>query len=650
MLEITVTFAVRGDSRFGPDHGRSLHDQIMNQNSHSAASRHYAVFISYRRGMGLHQARNLFDTLKARLGKDFPVFLDLNETGSGDFTQRIYPAIQRSKRFLWLVTSDSFEKRAGQDYYIKELETAIKAECLIVPVLYIPAGQYLSKLPDKLRPYLQHCDYITYTAEYHDAFMERLITQYLRIALPPTPTAPSPAPSALLDDVRRDVALMRDRVGTALTPYVKPAFLVLAGVVCVCFPGALMMRCSSSPVQERLPSGATAVNPPPASPPKQTPARVTLNRVSESASNAASGFSFASVDEPSPEESAAVAALSSSEPTRADATPSVKEEKRESRYRLVLSEPRSVTEEIYPQKVEDFDVRYARCYAPTFSPDGNNIALSIVGGTCYAFNLADKNRVGEWEVKESAVDCMYSRDGHSILIVSNNAGPKLFALDREGVSYEKNLSGNGCYGASCSADAHYLAYASGNEVGVVDTRADRVVYRKFNQGGGYEAVAVSPKEDMVAFGSPEKDVKLVEFLTKKVLFTIPALQGVSSLSFSDDGKRLCITSRYGADVYVIDVASGKRIYTGFGKAAALSPEGRFVATNGYVYGGLGNYNGPGGPGYIADLETGKTIATLSRDAGGQKERMRFSPDGRHLAIGDEIWDTSELYTPIKQEK
>jgi WD40 repeat protein len=126
------------------------------------------------------------------------------------------------------------------------------------------------------------------------------------------------------------------------------------------------------------------------------------------------------------------------------------------------------------------------------------------------------------------------------------------------------------------------------------------------------------KENVPVVGS----VKLWDVGQRKVIATLRDAggdvdYGVSSVSFSPDGKTLAATS--GSKVTLFDVTSGKEkaSFKGCAGSVAFSPDGKTLAT--------GSESG----GTLWDLSTGKQRVSLK----GYGLSAAFSPDGKLVATG-----------------
>jgi hypothetical protein len=92
-----------------------------------------SVFISYRRALGEHFARSIFQDLKMN---GWDVLLDVNTIDSGDFDRIILNQIGARAHFILLISQGSLERCTdSSDWVLREVREAIQLERNIVPVI-----------------------------------------------------------------------------------------------------------------------------------------------------------------------------------------------------------------------------------------------------------------------------------------------------------------------------------------------------------------------------------------------------------------------------------------------------------------------------------------------------------------------------------
>ena len=114
------------------------------------ASRHYDVFISYRREGGLDHARMIFTELKRR---GFRCFFDFKELKTGKFTDGIHQAVRNCRYFVLVLTDGALSRciTDADDWVRKEIELALSLGKPIIPIC--PSGNrrgFPDGLPESL--------------------------------------------------------------------------------------------------------------------------------------------------------------------------------------------------------------------------------------------------------------------------------------------------------------------------------------------------------------------------------------------------------------------------------------------------------------------------------------------------------------------
>lgn len=162
----------------------------------------------------------------------------------------------------------------------------------------------------------------------------------------------------------------------------------------------------------------------------------------------------------------------------------------------------------------------------------------------------------------------------------------------------------------------------------------------FSRNGRLLATSVTPHEDPPP--KREGGWLIWDIQTAQVLHTLPIDFGDPGSSiFCADDKQLLTSACSG--LYLWDVQTGRRlkwVRTGFAYAVALSPNGRIIATGGFMNTTV-----------LWDAATFKPITAfggkLNPLAGAAVHGLCFSPDGRLLAVADyddtiRVWSLSDL--------
>jgi len=136
----------------------------------------YDIFISYRRDKGGEVARLLRMALNQR---GYQVFLDVDDLSSGHFDERLLQYIENSSHFILILSPGALEQADDQEDWVRrELEHALKKNLNIIPLL-MPGFEFpnAADLPESLSS-LDRYNGITYSHDYFDATVSRLV-QYM---------------------------------------------------------------------------------------------------------------------------------------------------------------------------------------------------------------------------------------------------------------------------------------------------------------------------------------------------------------------------------------------------------------------------------------------------------------------------------------
>lgn len=94
----------------------------------------YDVFISYRREVGIYQADALESKLKL---KGWKTFLDRTEIKGGNWKKKLEENIRESCNFIVIISKGCFPQiKEGKDYFLYEINQALKLEKNVIPVYY----------------------------------------------------------------------------------------------------------------------------------------------------------------------------------------------------------------------------------------------------------------------------------------------------------------------------------------------------------------------------------------------------------------------------------------------------------------------------------------------------------------------------------
>ena len=244
-------------------------------------------------------------------------------------------------------------------------------------------------------------------------------------------------------------------------------------------------------------------------------------------------------------------------------------------------------------------------HAVRFSPDGKHLAYGAYGNSFALIDLATDQKVAEPNVGICVgffVD--YSADGSRM--VSDLGGGKGARWD---------------------------------EVGLWDTATQRLL-RRFRVTGSAWRAAITPDGSKVVIGDSKGFVTTWDAGSGKQISRRSVGGWVQDLKLSSDGRRVFALSGHPDNALVIaDLDPRKpsrRIQLDkVGRAVAVSPDGRFVAT-------AGNEKGI----QLFDTASGKQVGRLAGHKGGVSS-LTFSPDGKSLLSGGFrgkalLWDVSRV--------
>jgi WD40 repeat protein len=266
------------------------------------------------------------------------------------------------------------------------------------------------------------------------------------------------------------------------------------------------------------------------------------------------------------------------------------------------------------------------------SPDGQRAALGGEDGSVAILDLRTGERRTLRGRHEDRVRALaFSADGRTLATTAGDG--RVLVWDLRSGEVRETLTGHtGAVNTlEVSGDGHTL-YTAGLDGRVIvwDIVGDRRLARPFRAGGqnsGYPPpLAISPSGRTVAAGLPDGGVRLHDARTLRRLRELPGIEDrpVAAVEFSPGGRSIAVTGLAGT-VELRDAATGRRMRPPLrlgapAQAMAFSPDGGRLAVADIE----GNLR-------LLDLRSGK-VRRAPR-LGGFTAHLAYDPDGRMLAIG-----------------
>jgi eukaryotic-like serine/threonine-protein kinase len=305
------------------------------------------------------------------------------------------------------------------------------------------------------------------------------------------------------------------------------------------------------------------------------------------------------------------------------------------------------------RKVQTFKGHSGVIHSIAFSPDGTRLATGGADGTVRLWDIvqsADRAAISPpgSEKRWSITDL--SPDGRSLAAFAHGSVELWDTATRRmrGSPIEREEVFNSRPNWSADGERMYLGdfgKDAGMRVRVIDTASGQVV-GKFgvNDEGGDYSVALSPDDKWFVYAGPERTIRVRDARAGVETRTIPGLSDdVQALTFNPDGTRLLSVDLSG-NLRLWDFATGREVaattLTGglYVRKIRFSRDGKHLAVAGTIR--------PLQTGYvrILDAETAREVWSLK----GHSLRVDdadFTPDGLRLATASldqtvRIWDLS----------
>jgi len=268
--------------------------------------------------------------------------------------------------------------------------------------------------------------------------------------------------------------------------------------------------------------------------------------------------------------------------------------------------------------------------ALAFSPDGTWLAIGAdyngplklwkVGGT------APPELVENVKALYSTVE--FSRDGKQLLAARISLDPAENVISIWDAARKKRAAENknGALWAAFTPDGKYVAMGKFNSIDMIDAKTGtRVSQVKVQNNANVSAGAFAANGKLLATaGGEEKQLKLWEPKSAKLLRTIP-LDGVcGSLSVSSDAKRIAVA--IGQKLFMFDTNSGKQLWSSSEHTdqimrVCFAADGKELATASHDR-TVRRWQS----------DTGQLIAMIEPDFG-TVQTVAYSPDQRTMAVG-----------------
>ncbi len=249
-------------------------------------------------------------------------------------------------------------------------------------------------------------------------------------------------------------------------------------------------------------------------------------------------------------------------------------------------------------------------------------------------------RMGTVQLRHEGANLAFSADGKTLISAGWDATVRFWDL-ATGKQARHTPIQSGVAIARLSPDGKVLAALGGERLYLYDTATGEERRHLPAEGVGHRNLIFSGDGRCLATLIGIQDnytIRLWDAHTAKERLTLKRLSQVNSLRLSSDGKFLAYIQ--GDEIHIVDTATSRELCKGRvgGHDWAFSPDAKMLAS--------ATYKGTVTLWQASDL---KKLATLTPSPGVagrlfQTPRLRFSPDGKRLAVGGlevlVLWDVA----------